>query len=500
MSAPSNGAIQGSVFTDGATVVHTCNTGYHLTGYGLTHCLATNGKNAIWDHEAPKCVDINTVVCAPPETEHQHLRTDHNDFTAGKTIKLSCISGWALIGADTIKCESSGRWSHALPTCSSACKSFSVNNGKTTPAGPIFSPGTSVKVTCDQGFRLIGAADLRCSSTNTSWTVDTFPTCNKGCSAPKIPKDSKLSTNAGNKTDFGLGDAIRWICPEGMVVKGDESSTCQKDFSWSPAAPDCISGCPPPRAPTNGVVEPASGGQPVGTVAKWKCKDGFKLVGSASTTCGPKGWTGLANTPVCEKESKSKTWLIGPIAGGIVLLLLIIGVVCMMRKKAKKKKQDQQWREVQKTNYNNPITPGQPVYGTPTGATAGAAAGAGAGAAAGAYANSSYPANNNGASGADYSSYYGYDQSNAGYGYDQYNNTGYDQNNSYGYGYDSYAQPAASGSQYAGGSYGYDGYGDNGSYSYASTAGASQYGGGSQGYGTGGGDYSYGAGGTNYGY
>ncbi|KAK3732756.1 hypothetical protein QZH41_008636 [Actinostola sp. cb2023] len=99
------------------------------------------------------------------------------------------------------------------------------------------------------------------------------------------------------KDVLGLGSVVRFVCNDGFRLVGSGMRTCMADGQWSGVAPSCVGvSCIPTKAPLNGFVQ-----QPhlrYGSTATYTCKSGFRIVYTAQRVCGKDGrWTN--KQPLC---------------------------------------------------------------------------------------------------------------------------------------------------------------------------------------------------------
>ena len=112
----------------------------------------------------------------------------------------------------------------------------------------------------------------------------------------------------------------KYTCDYGFRLVGSSKRLCQKYSSWAGEAPICERKttialrnncmcyetyrteieCPALNDPENGSVD--DGGNLPGTIAKYTCYYGFRLVGSSKRLCQKYGsWTGEA--PICARKT-----------------------------------------------------------------------------------------------------------------------------------------------------------------------------------------------------
>ena len=218
----------------------------------------------------------------------------------GFSMKLSCVSGWRLVGAWSVDCKSSGEWSADMPTCvkvqcSNVVKVFNgrlvkkedTENGvlwkevSMNGEEDIFMYGDELAYTCDEKHR--GPSNIsiiRCLASG-EWSVKAIE-CERTLEEA-LRKDRAVEEKAEFKSewsftetcvtpDFGNvlfvltndllgqntakqgmnvhGDTYHLKCPIGHVLQGNDTLVCGPLGQWSSAVPFCtILFCPQPLFP-----------------------------------------------------------------------------------------------------------------------------------------------------------------------------------------------------------------------------------------------------------
>ncbi|XP_054836402.1 complement receptor type 1 [Eublepharis macularius] len=250
-----------TVFSNGMHVKYTCEDGYTLIGEATIYCT----ESGTWNLPAPRCEgNIDTEIpptlrssivsqCpSPPHIDNgYHIGEALYVFPAGTTVSYSCISGYILIGQESISCTESGAWSFPPPRCEVL---------QCTPPPPIsngehdghrlanFTVGTSVNYTCNPGYLLVGEASSHCTSSG-AWSQP-IPRCEDftilslsrsedrlpiGCILPQIPGGKKAEVESVLQS----GDNVTVECEDGYVLEGSSYVQCQHDFTWDPPVPVC---------------------------------------------------------------------------------------------------------------------------------------------------------------------------------------------------------------------------------------------------------------------
>jgi CUB/sushi domain-containing protein len=111
-----------------------------------------------------------------------------------------------------------------------------------------------------------------------------------------------LNPKHGYKINYGLkvGTVIRYRCMDGYELIGSSSRSCLLSGQWSGKKPVCQ------KETCNRLPNPKNGyrigdGLSVGKFVAYVCKDGYKLIGIRSRSCLASGqWSGTQ--PVCQSK------------------------------------------------------------------------------------------------------------------------------------------------------------------------------------------------------
>nr|XP_021391019.1 complement receptor type 2 [Lonchura striata domestica] len=161
-------------YTFGQQVEFQCEHGYMLRGSDRVQC----SSDGMWRPPVPYC----DRVCGPPPkiTNGQHSGMGLTKFPYGSEVKYSCAEGLSLIGDESLHCTSEDgenmTWSGPAPECRVVrCPRPVVERGRMTPQTFTFPYGLLLHFSCDQGFRLHGAAQSQCLADG-AWHPP-LPTC-----------------------------------------------------------------------------------------------------------------------------------------------------------------------------------------------------------------------------------------------------------------------------------------------------------------------------------
>lgn len=273
------------------SVSFTCNKGFILRGHSLLRCEA----NSQWNFPFPVCELYSCVgfPSIPHSSWMQYNLKEQDQFAVGTVLNYICHLGYrpAAGGPTSVKCQEDLNWT--LPTpCEEVCcpepqlsKGLIIDNPKkhssssstctysyrdkvnyscprknglssSCQADGTWSPQTPTcecesppdvihgqhKVkswyksefiyTCDEGYKLVGANILTCSSSQ--WSSPA-PQCRAMCPKPEI-KHGSLSVDKSHYTE---PETVTVQCDPGYELAGTHVISCSENRTWTPAMPKC---------------------------------------------------------------------------------------------------------------------------------------------------------------------------------------------------------------------------------------------------------------------
>lgn len=346
--ASSNSGMICSAGTDySSTCKFTCDTGYVMVGSASSTCNA----DKTWGSEAPECERKKCNQLTRPDNGHNMSCSEGNFY--GSRCSFTCDRGFKIDGEETLECTDEG-WNYGAPKCMqiTCSRLIQPNNGRVSCTnGELFDSICSF--TCSDGFKRIGADHAKC--TDKGW--DNVPPVCEQITCPAIPKIKNGNIFCSKDNIVGSGclvlcdngydlppgvqnapvlcqDTGTWSgtpaackriqcrditilqglltcsdmnnfnstckfrCKEGYNMLGAKEATCTKS-GWDAQAPNCgRRTCSPPLArPSNGQIKCRTSGLPVCT---FSCNTGYQLVGESSSECqSDESWS-VEDIPVCE--------------------------------------------------------------------------------------------------------------------------------------------------------------------------------------------------------
>ncbi|NXQ29062.1 CR1L protein, partial [Alaudala cheleensis] len=222
-----------SDYTVGARVRLVCEEGFGLRGSESITC----GADLSWEPSLPFC----DKACGPPPQIPfgQHSGRGGREFPYGTKVTYKCAEGLSLIGDESIYCTSEDgenlTWSGPAPECRAVrCPRPVVPRGRMSPRAFTFPYGLQLHFSCEEGFRLRGAAQSQCLADGT-WHPP-LPTCQPvQCTKPPLQEDVVLHFN---KLWYEVNETTFFYCKRDGHSGTPSKTTCSADGTWTPA-PTC---------------------------------------------------------------------------------------------------------------------------------------------------------------------------------------------------------------------------------------------------------------------
>uniref|UniRef100_A0A2K6AHR2 L-selectin n=1 Tax=Mandrillus leucophaeus TaxID=9568 RepID=A0A2K6AHR2_MANLE len=284
---------------------------------------------------------VNCTALESPE--HGSLACSHplGNFSYSSSCSVSCDRGYLPSSVETTQCMSSGEWSAPVPACK-VVECDAVTNPANGFVECFQNPGsfpwnTTCTFDCEEGFELMGAQSLQCTSSG-NWDNEK-PTCKAvTCRAIRQPQNGSVRCSHSPAGEFTFKSSCNFTCEEGFMLQGAAQVECTTQGQWTQQVPVCEV----VKCSSLAVLEKINmscSGEPVfGTVCNFACPEGWRLNGSAAMTCGATGhWSGML--PTCEAPTESNTPLVAGLSAAGLSLLTLAPFLLWLRKwfrKAKK--------------------------------------------------------------------------------------------------------------------------------------------------------------------
>ncbi|KAM9445554.1 C4b-binding protein-like isoform 2-T2 [Clarias gariepinus] len=234
----------------GATITAVCNEGYKLQGQPHRKC-----EDYGWDGSAPVCAKKS---CENPGVIDNGKYLIPDGLLFGATITAVCNESYKLRGQQHRRCRDNG-WDGSAPVCESyrkeqsgkltcrqngwepsdqwcieiTCDLPSIKNAVINPSSSPYKYGSSVQISCNEGYKIEGTDVLTCW--DHGWN-SSLPQCiDITCDSPSIPNGviSYISPL------YMYGDSIQIWCSQGFRIEGSDNLTCRQ-YGWNPPLPQCI--------------------------------------------------------------------------------------------------------------------------------------------------------------------------------------------------------------------------------------------------------------------
>eukprot|EP00073_Rattus_norvegicus_P029919 XP_006250538.1 PREDICTED: complement receptor type 2 isoform X3 [Rattus norvegicus] len=247
--------------------------------------------------------------------------SDKSEFAVGTTWKYKCLPGY-FRKSFTITCLESSKWSDAQQFCKRCLPPQNILHGDYNEKDKeFFSVGQKVSYSCEPGYTLIGTNLVECTPLG-AWSPS-VPTCEvKSCDA--IP-NQLLNGRVLLPHNLQLGAEVSFVCDLGFQLKGKSSSQCVPEGEtviWNNKFPVCeqLSCDPPPEVNNTRRLYYSLPVLP-GTVVRYTCLPGYRLIGEKAIFCISKDQvtaTWDKATPICEPWNKMSACSKPIVPGGII--------------------------------------------------------------------------------------------------------------------------------------------------------------------------------------
>uniref|UniRef100_A0A3P9BKR8 Selectin E n=1 Tax=Maylandia zebra TaxID=106582 RepID=A0A3P9BKR8_9CICH len=260
-------------------------------------------------------------------------------FSYKNTCSFSCDQGYHLVGASRVTCTSGRTWNQQIPHCEEREAPLIMQCSESETE---LRPNSTCSFSCEEGFELQGANTIKCSEDG-QWN-ENIPTCKaKGCPAPEVPTNGQISCSPSlssflsHETPHPLGMVCHFTCDEGHELQGAHSMECTHPGQWTSRSPTCTAvTCLLLEAPENGHISCSSTESVYSSQCSFTCDQGYSLEGPELLTCGHHGnWT--AEKPTCQAPAPVAAITVGVATGGTALLSGVSMALWLLKKMKKKK-------------------------------------------------------------------------------------------------------------------------------------------------------------------
>ncbi|XP_054723244.1 sushi, von Willebrand factor type A, EGF and pentraxin domain-containing protein 1-like [Uloborus diversus] len=291
-----------------------CKPKFQIEGPNFIKCQS-NGQ---WN-QLPQCK--RTECIAPNVSTVLETNENCSNKKINESCHLKCKKGGSILGAASVKCLNSGRWSR-FPKCSCPVPQLSeLLEAKENCS--LKEPKQKCEIQCKQNYRLSGNAFITCNN-NTEWSP--LPACMKiVCAKPSL-SDVLLEFKENCAVKYA-GDSSQLKCKSNSSLIGSGDIKCLPNSTWT-EMPKC--GCP--KLIPRGELETAENctEKRKGETCLLKCKKNFELTSRKNRiSCLDNAqWESL---PTCRKKICSSSALSSEILDFIGCASKGIGETCEVK-------------------------------------------------------------------------------------------------------------------------------------------------------------------------
>nr|XP_025034356.1 complement receptor type 1 [Pelodiscus sinensis] len=217
------------------SVTFECDPGYTMKGHRVSRCQT----DQTWDPPVPVCERVSEVLCTAPEIQHgRQVAGRQSVYRPRDRVRFECDPGYTLDGSRQIECGDDTTWHPPVPVCiqSLPCPPpAAIRHGKHDANSlAAFLSGTYVNYSCEPGYTLRGEASIYCTTSGT-WSHPS-PLC-EGCPSP--PSIISGKSNVQSMEDFAHGSSLTLSCDVGYILIGAATMYCMPSGTWDPPPPRC---------------------------------------------------------------------------------------------------------------------------------------------------------------------------------------------------------------------------------------------------------------------
>lgn len=204
-----------------------CRYGYTLVNDSSRRC----GADRKWSGNLPTCKEIN---CGHPGVLYNGWVENIEVGTGlGAGIIFRCHPGMLLIGNTSSVCQIDGKWRNTMPQCLAPCVVPTIAQGTVIPIEHEIDPnstvitmtlapstnkvqhGTTLDVVCEDHYEFPSLTSTPPTCVNGTWSV--IPRCTPA-RCKTLPKPPKFGMVLAPKTEHGM--KARFKCKDGFKLLG----------------------------------------------------------------------------------------------------------------------------------------------------------------------------------------------------------------------------------------------------------------------------------------
>ncbi|KAL4219179.1 hypothetical protein ACF0H5_021761 [Mactra antiquata] len=296
LNARHDGPPERTRFSLGSMLHYRCLEGYTLSADAIVRAWCVGGRAAGWVGPNMNCSRNDADCPTLDDVRNGWIEHDHSN-TVNAVARYHCKRGFFLAGRHERRCLSNGKWEGVPPSCEEVtCRTppkieNAIHDGD--PEQELYPSGQQLLYTCFDGYSGDGLPRAMCSGDG-KWVGLTLL-----CSAISCGFPGDLENGWRTGYVFTYPNKVNFYCLDGFELVGVGYRTCQANGKWSGTLPTCEPvTCPALFAPVYGHMYGSGTGY--GTVIRFECDEGYKVIGSAERRCqSDRTWSGL--TAKCEE-------------------------------------------------------------------------------------------------------------------------------------------------------------------------------------------------------
>ncbi|KAH3809195.1 hypothetical protein DPMN_137556 [Dreissena polymorpha] len=234
----------------GATVLMTCDAGYHVFNDSSTHTeMAVCTSNGTWNpHTYSHCVPIDCGL--PPALANGMMKLMNNKTHFQSQADVICKHGFFLNGSfSTFNCTDDGHWSlddshRCLPVDCGLPPPLA--NGKVKLLNNLTTFPSQAEVTCNRGYFLNSSFNILNCTEKGSWSQDSYSCLLVDCicvqsECPVLEPYDKLTIEmVPNTTKAIVNTTAMFSCLPGLMLVGYATIKCTINGQWNGPVPKCV--------------------------------------------------------------------------------------------------------------------------------------------------------------------------------------------------------------------------------------------------------------------
>ncbi|TSK31427.1 CUB and sushi domain-containing protein 2 [Bagarius yarrelli] len=219
----------------------------------------------------------------PPMNGSVHSQTGTK---LGSTLRFSCDQGFRLIGQSSATCtrtlEGIYKWNAPVPLCQViSCGDLGTPpNGNKIGTLTVF--GATAIFSCNTGYTLVGSRVRECM-TNGLWSGSEVQCLAGHCGSPDPIVNGQIIGE-----NYNYRGSVVYQCNPGFRLIGVSVRICEQDHRWSGKPPVCVPiTCGHPGNPANGLTQGTHFN--LNDVVHFACSTGYVLQGAIKSHCQSNG-------------------------------------------------------------------------------------------------------------------------------------------------------------------------------------------------------------------